>query len=80
MSTLAGLKQYNRWRRGMEYDGWTPHPREIGKLLDAACEELETLRKFHQLFDGSVEELSRHFGAPAAALYNEAYAIRDRLA
>lgn len=46
MDTIAALRKYNRWRRGM--DAWHedagPNPRDIGEQIDAAADELERLR------------------------------------
>ena len=46
MDTVAALRKYNRWRRGL--DAWHedagPNPRDIGEQIDAAADELERLR------------------------------------
>ncbi len=45
MDTVAALRKYNRWRRGL--DAWHedagPSGEEIGRLIDATCGELERL-------------------------------------
>lgn len=51
MDTIAGLKKYNRWRRGL--DAWhdeasAPSPGEIGQLIDNACDQLERLQAIAQ--------------------------------
>lgn len=46
MDTIAALRKYNRWRRGL--DAWHedagPNPKDIGEQIDAAADELERLR------------------------------------
>lgn len=46
MDTVAALRKYNRWRRGL--DSWHedagPNPRDIGEQIDAAADEIERLR------------------------------------
>lgn len=51
MDTLAKLKKYNGWRRGLDTwhdDASTPNPVEIGEIIDDACNELERLRRIEQ--------------------------------
>lgn len=81
MDALAALRQYNRWRRGLDawHDDAGPNPTELGQQIDAACEELEVLRRFHEFFSDNREDLSRHFGMPAVDLYNAALAIRRKM-
>ena len=47
------LRQYNRWRRGVEDwapDERGPDPKELGELIDGAADRLEVLEREHQEF------------------------------
>ena len=52
MDTVAALRKYNRWRRGL--DAWHedagPSGEEIGRLIDATCGELERLHGERTVF------------------------------
>jgi hypothetical protein len=42
--TVQFLRTFNRWRRGDE-NLEQPCPRVVGEMIDAACDEIETLRR-----------------------------------
>ncbi len=47
------LRQYNRWRRGVEDwspDDRGPDPKELGELIDSVADRLEVLEREHQEF------------------------------
>ena len=58
MDTVAALRKYNRWRRGL--DAWHedagPSGEEIGRLIDATCGELERLHGERAVFAELMDE------------------------
>ena len=56
--TAAILRQFNEWRRGDETTA-QPHPREIGKAIDAAVEMIESAEEDRALCDKLSDILTR---------------------
>ena len=43
-ATVQFLRTFNRWRRGDE-NLEQPCPRVVGEMIDAVCDEIETLKR-----------------------------------
>jgi len=68
----AQIRQFNRWRRGDEALD-QPHPKDIGKTLDAAADRLEEL-------ESELAELRKNTSELIVSLQTEMNAIERELA
>lgn len=70
--SIETLRQYNRWRRGADIP--QPKPVEIGEAIDAAIEEIRTLREANAalvLWKGEITSRRIAMGLPFPDDYDE---------
>lgn len=79
MNTIAALRKYNRWRRGL--DAWHedagPSGEEIGRLIDGTCEELERLHGERSVFAELMDEAAMVLHTIDGEDYDEERKLRD---
>lgn len=75
MDTAKRLRQYNRWRRGLndwDTEEGSPNPEELGKLIDQAVTEIEAAQLLYEAAENLRKQKGRHNTAIAYHRLTEA--------